>query len=181
MLVSSKLFNIIKTISIILILTASQGCSSKEKRLPVDSLQNPEELKIFVKKGISEENKKMAEDYPYSGAIAHRKKNDWAAASKGFAEASLLHPTAKSLIGLSEAKAKFYTHNRFGDEVAIRTLKKVENYLKGAIAVDSIQKKMTQSETKEVNNDIACIGAFLKSQVKKDNCRYVNYVYQVQK
>ncbi len=180
MLVSSRLFNIIKTISIILVLTASQGCLSEEKRLKLDSLQNPEELKLFVKNGTSKKNQKLAEKH-YNLAVKKKMSNDWAAASKAFAELTLYYPTAKSLMGLSEAKAKFYTQVRFGDEVAIKILKSIENYLEGAMAVDSIQKKMTQSETKEVNNDVTCIRAFLRNQIKKDNCKYVNYVYQVQK
>ena len=180
MLVSLQLFNTLKFFLIILALVVSQGCSSEEKTLTSDSLQKPEELAMFVKKGVSKENQKIAEG-PYIGAMKNMEQNDWAAAAKGFGIATLFYPTAKSLIGLSEAKAKFYTQNRLGKEVAIRTLKRVENYLKGAIAVDSIQKKMTQSETEEVKSDIVCINEFLKSRVKKDNCKYVNYVYLVPK
>ena len=178
MLVSSRLFNIIKTISIFLVLTASQGCLSEEKRLKLDSIQKPEELKLFVKSGVSKDRQKSAEKL-YIAAIKRKKlKNNWGAVSKYFGETVLIYPTAKSLIGLSEAEAKFYTQIRFDAKVATMTLKSIENYLKGAIAVDSIQKKMTPSETEEVNSDIVCIGDFLKSRVKKDNCKYVNYVYK---
>ena len=179
MLVSSKLLNNMKAILFILIMITSQGCQSEEKRLKVDSLQKPEELKLFVESGASKKNQKLAEKQ-YKHAVKKKMNNDWAAASKAFAELTLHYPTAKSLVGLSEAKANFYTQIRFGDKAAIKTLEEIEKYLKGAIAVDSIQKKMTQSETKEVNNDIACIEEFLKSRVKKDNCKYVNYVYQEQ-
>ena len=181
MLVSFKLSKAIKIVLIIFVFSFSQGCSSEEKHLKSESLENPEELKKFVENGISEKDKKMAEENPYKGAMSHRKDNDWAAASKGFGMATLLYPTAKYLIYLSEAEAKFYTQIRFGDKVAIMTLKSIKNYLKGAIAVDSIQKKLTQSETEEVNSDIVCIGEFLKSKVKKDNCKYVNYVYKIPK
>ena len=125
MLVSSKLFNL-NIFLVTIALLVFQSCSSEEKYLKSESLENPEELKRFVENGVSEKDKKMAEDYPYSGAIAHRKKNGWSSASKGFAEASLLHPTAKYLIYLSEAEAKFLTQSRFGDEVAIRVLKRIK-------------------------------------------------------
>ncbi len=178
MLESLKLFNYLKAIVFINMLIFSQSCASKEElTLNLNSLQNPEELTAFVNRGVSQEKIKLAEKL-YQSAIQRKNSgSNWGAAYKYFAETALIYPTAQCLLDLAESEANFRTQSRFGEEIAIKTLNKIENYLNGAIAVDKIQKKMSRPEIKEVKNDIQCLNAFLTKNQRADTCKYIDIIY----
>ena len=173
MLELSKLLKIIKFISFFMIFLSLQSCSVEDKKLLFEDLKKPETLVQYIKNGVSEENRKLAQSL-YDGGLKKgrpKRASSWGAPVKYFTESALLYPSAKTLVSLSEAESFFISDA--DDKFRLETLSTIKKYLISAIAVDEIQKELSKDEVAKVKNDIACIGDFLKSKIKKDDCIYV--------
>ena len=147
-----------------------QGCNYEDIKLSQKDLSNPDALVKALKGGINPKRQKMAEDI-YQDGLEMSKQKRWGPAFKNFGTSALYYPTAKALIETSKALANSSLSNE--KVKGISRLKRIKKHLISAIAVDEIQKELSKDEVAKVKNDIVCIGDFLTSKIKKDNCIYV--------
>lgn len=147
-----------------------QGCNYEDIKLSQKDLSNPDALVKALKGGINPKRQKMAENL-YQDGLEMSKQKRWGPAFKNFGASALYYPTAKAFVGTSNSMA----NSTFGNEKdkGIGRLKAIKKYLISAIAVDEIQNKLSKDEVAKVKNDIICIGDFLTSKIKKDDCIYV--------
>ncbi len=147
-----------------------QGCNYEDIELSQKDLSNPDMLVKALKGGINPKRQKMAKDL-YQDGLEMSEQKRWGPAFKNFGASALYYPSAKALIGASNSRANSTFSNE--KDKGIGRLKVIKKYLISAIAVDELQKELSKDEVVKVKSDIACIGEYLTSGIKQDDCKYV--------
>lgn len=163
-----------KILLIAILALVSHISNADESKLVAKDLQKPEVLIKALNKGFTSKQQNSAKKI-FQKAQENENEKSWSAAAKHFKKSTLTYPTAKALIGLATAKA--HLSKTAKRKSAITAIKKINGYLKSAIAVDKLQKKLSRADFFETKQEISCNNAFIASRKLFDNCGYVEVVF----
>lgn len=172
MLILLKPLKVHQILSIAMLALVSHSSNADKSKLVVQDLQRPEVLVKALNKGFTNEQQDMAKKLYQKGQSEEKNQR---AAAKHFTKSALAYPTAKALIGLATAEAHLSKTTK--RKKAVATIKKINGYLKSAIAVDKQQKRLSRSDFFETKQEINCNEAFIAARTLFENCSFVEIVF----
>ncbi|WP_245951451.1 hypothetical protein [Paracidovorax anthurii] len=139
-----------------------------DPRLVVQQLQQPGD----------ETDKKLAGQLLRQGQQQSQRRN-WSAAVKLLGESMIRHPTPEALAGYADAEirmlAQARAHERDLDERIQGDMRHAVRFYESSLAADSVLKTLGPQKRFQVERNVACLQAFLRTGDKGKPCEPLHW------